>query len=156
MNPATVTRESSVQVHRALPARLWAQVRKALDERCTAPGADSVEDEEGARQWRAARAAILLMGDSGLRRAEATIARREALFLASRDDQEPRRSALPKAVLGKSAESASAIPAVWTLTVIGKRRKERTVPVSSATVAPCARTGVIAAETLTQFTRRDP
>ncbi|SAL82559.1 integrase [Caballeronia choica] len=133
--PATVTRESSVQVHRALPARLWAQVRKALDERCTAPGADPVEDEEGARQWRAARAAILLMGDSGLRRAEATIARREALRLASRDDQEPRRGALPKAMLGKSSEPASAPPAIWTLTIVGKRRKERTVPVSSATVA---------------------
>ena len=38
-------------------------------------------------------------------------------------------------MLGKSAEPASAPPAIWTLTIVGKRRKERTVPVSSATVA---------------------
>jgi hypothetical protein len=79
--PATVTRELSVQVHRAFPAQLWAQLRNALDVRCAASGAHAFDDEEGARQWRAARAAILLMGDSGLRRAEATLARREALRL---------------------------------------------------------------------------
>ncbi|SAL82407.1 integrase [Caballeronia arvi] len=132
--PATITRESSVQVHRALPARLWAQVRKALDERCAALGATALEDEEGRRQWRAARAAILLMGDSGLRRAEATAARREALCLARSDDYTSRRVASSRAEPGQSSEPAAATPAVWTLTVVGKRRKERTVPVSNATV----------------------
>ncbi|MDR5763076.1 hypothetical protein [Caballeronia sp. LZ035] len=68
--PATVTRESAVQVQRALPAKLWAQVRAALDERCKASGSGALGTDEDARQWRAARAAILLMGDSGLRRAE--------------------------------------------------------------------------------------
>ena len=78
--PATVTRELSVQVHRALPAKLWAQVRKALDARCDIGGETEADDE--ARQWRAARAAILLMGDSGLRRAEAALGRREDLRIA--------------------------------------------------------------------------
>ena len=32
--PATITRELAVQVQRALPAKLWAQVRAALEERC--------------------------------------------------------------------------------------------------------------------------
>ena len=62
-DPATITQELRVQVDRALPATLWAQLRHALDACCT----DECPEEQ-ARQWRAARAAILLMGDSGLRR----------------------------------------------------------------------------------------
>ena len=73
--------------------------------------ADQLNDD--ARQWRIARAAILLMGDSGLRRAKAASACRENLRL--------------------SPYSTAAAP-VWALTVIGKRRRQRTVPVSAATV----------------------
>jgi integrase len=115
-DPATVTREVAVQVERALPAALWAAVRTALDVRCQTSevnnGAD-VEVDDEMRQWRIARAAILLMGDSGLRRAEAAAARREDLQL--------------------SLYSTAAAP-IWALTVIGKRRRQRTVPVSAATV----------------------
>ncbi|WP_175946356.1 site-specific integrase [Caballeronia sp. BCC1704] len=157
--PATVTRELSVQVHRALPAKLWAQVRQALDARCEgrqageldaaphAGPADTDADAE-ARQWRAARAAILLMGDSGLRRAEAALARREGLRIA--EVPEDRRALRPTvsgtAVQGTSGTTTPAEPvsrteprrsasAVWTLSIVGKRRKQRTVPVSGATIA---------------------
>jgi integrase len=88
-------------------------------------GLTPTEDE--ARQWRIARAAILLMGNSGVRRDEAANARRENLS---------------DAVVTATGSSAnlSANPAneqrsVWALSVIGKRRKQRTVPVSATTVA---------------------
>jgi len=64
-------------------------------------------------QWRAARAAMLLMGDSGLRREEAAQADRAQLRL--------------------SPHSTAERP-VWALQVVGKRNKERTVPVSRATL----------------------
>ncbi|WP_321933044.1 IS1096 element passenger TnpR family protein [Burkholderia cenocepacia] len=104
--PATVAREWSLQVDRALPAELLRTLREALDAHCARPG------EDGA-QWRIARAAIGLMVDSGLRRAEAARARRAAL----------------KRVDGIKGQ------AVWTLTLVGKRSKVRSVPVSPATLA---------------------
>ena len=132
-DPATVTREAPVQVHRALPAKLWTQVREALDERCEASGSGVPGAGDDARQWRAARAAILLMGDSGLRRAEAAQARREDLRPAqARDDPGPSRGASWGSPQKTSPDPA---PAIWTLSVIGKRRRQRTVPVSGATIA---------------------
>ncbi|ONS19276.1 hypothetical protein A8E29_23070 [Burkholderia cenocepacia] len=104
--PATVTREWSLQVERALPADLLRTLRDTLDARCARP-------DEDATQWRIARAAIGLMVDSGLRRAEAACARRSGL----------------KRVDGIKGQ------AVWTLTLIGKRSKVRTVPVSPTTLA---------------------
>lgn len=122
-DPVTVTRKVAVQVERALPAQLWATVRTALDAHCQPVEMDNEAGDEGnddadqrndeARQWRIACVAILLMGDSGLRRAEGASARREDLRL--------------------SPYSTAAAP-VWALTVIGKRRRQRTVPVSAATV----------------------
>jgi integrase len=141
--PATVTRELSVQVHRALPAKLWAQVRNALDERCDAFSAVGTDADDQARQWRAARAAILLMGDSGLRRAEATLARREDLRIAEVPEDrsalrstpsEPTKS-IPPTPSPTSQPTGRSNSAVWALTIIGKRRKQRTVPVSGATIA---------------------
>ena len=141
--PATVTRELSVQVHRALPASLWTRVRQALGARCDGFKGVTPEADDEARQWRAARAAILLMGDSGLRRAEAALARREDLRLAevagdgrasrSPSSQSPSQTTSSRSV--DSAESGRGPSPVWTLTVIGKRRKQRTVPVSGATIA---------------------
>lgn len=52
---ATMTRELAVQVHRALPAKLWAQVRRALDARCDGFGTGEPGGDDEARQWRAAR-----------------------------------------------------------------------------------------------------
>jgi len=136
--PATVTRELSVQVHRALPARLWAQVRKALDACCEDGVEGDVDDE--ARQWRAARAAILLMGDSGLRRAEAARARRENLCIAGtpKDHRAARHTAsesTPQTPSRGAGDPGRGKPEVWALSIIGKRRKQRTVPVSGATIA---------------------
>ncbi|OTP76244.1 phage integrase family protein [Caballeronia sordidicola] len=145
-DPVTVSRETQVQVERALPDALWTTVRAELDARCA--GADLggfTPNADEARQWRIARAAILLMGDSGLRRDEATHALRENLSLAQ---IKTKRNA-KKVVKMKSAETnlkddpkggeegaGDAEPvAVWALTVIGKRRKERTVPVSGAAIA---------------------
>jgi len=71
------------------------------------------------------RAALLLMGDSGLRREEAASVLRDKL---------------------RSSMYGSARRAVWELTVISKRQKERTVSVSVATLEALAahwgRTGV--------------
>ncbi|MDR5781228.1 phage integrase family protein [Caballeronia sp. LZ065] len=142
--PAVVTRELSVQVERALPAKLWAQVRKALDVRCDSFGAAESDAEDAARQWRAARAAILLMGDSGLRRAEVTLARREDLRIAeTSEDRRVPREAASEPIQRTTSRTTPTSPTepgrknsvVWTLSIIGKRRKQRTVPVSGATVA---------------------
>ena len=64
-------------------------------------------------QWRDVRAALLLMGDSGLRREEAA---------------EAQRGKLRVSIYGTLERP------VWELTVIGKRNKERTGPVSVATL----------------------
>jgi integrase len=69
-DPMVVKRERAMKIERALPADLWRKLRDELEWR---------SEEQGAVQWRAVRAAILLMGDSGLRREEAASARREDL-----------------------------------------------------------------------------
>ncbi|WP_310397616.1 phage integrase family protein [Caballeronia sp. LP006] len=56
-DPAVVKRASAMKIERALPAKLWRKLRGELDARSA---------KEGAVQWRAVRAAILLMGDSGV------------------------------------------------------------------------------------------
>ncbi|WP_250510313.1 site-specific integrase [Caballeronia sp. GACF4] len=101
-DPMVVKHERPIKIERALPAGLWRKLRAELDMRSA---------EKGAVQWRAVRAAILLMGDSGLRREEAAIARRENLSPSSYGT--PDRP-------------------VWELTVVGKGQRERTVPVSAA------------------------
>ncbi|WP_310390594.1 site-specific integrase [Caballeronia sp. LP006] len=93
-----------MKIERALPAALWRKLRNELDVRSA---------EASAMQWRAARAAMLLMGDSGLRREEVAIALRQNL-----------RSSLYRTVDRP----------VWELTIVGKRQQERTVPVSTATL----------------------
>ncbi|OTP72827.1 phage integrase family protein [Caballeronia sordidicola] len=140
-DPATITREVEVQVERALSTDLWAQVRAELDARCECEDLGGVTPtEEEARQWRAARAAVLLMGDSGLRRDEAAQARRENLSVAVVTTGGSRGSAVgvPAKSLSKTSRgkaSPEQTVTVWALTLIGKRCKQRTVPVSAATVA---------------------
>ena len=106
-DPATETPEYAIRIERALPLQLWTKMRVGLDERSGSLGPSGP-------QWRAARAAILLMGDSGLRITEATLARRERLGYLPADGD---------------------TPAGWTLQVLGKGRKQRSVPVSTATLA---------------------
>ena len=131
-DPATITREVEVQVERALSTDLWTRVRAELDARCDGEdlgGLTPTEDE--ARQWRIARAAILLMGNSGVRRDEAAHARRENLSVAV----VAATGSSTDFSTNSSANSATEQRSVWALGVIGKRRRQRTVPVSAATVA---------------------
>ena len=107
-DPKIVQRETVMQIQRALPADLWRRLRNELDWRCEEEGGPKV-----GVQWRVVRAALLLMGDSGLRREEAADAQRTKLRVS---------------IYGTLERP------VWELTVIGKRQKERTVPVSVATL----------------------
>jgi len=139
-DPATTTREVEVQVERALSTDLWTRVRAELDARCDGEdlgGLTPTEDE--ARQWRIARAAILLMGNSGVRRDEAANARREnlsvAVVTATGSSTKSSTDSSANSSANSSADSATEQRAVWALGVIGKRRRQRTVPVSAATVA---------------------
>jgi integrase len=107
-DPKIVARETAMQIHRALPADLWRRLRHELDRRCAEEGVS-----KAGVQWRVVRAVMLLMGDSGLRREEAANAQRHELRVS---------------IYGTLERP------VWELTVIGKRQKERTVPVSIATL----------------------
>ncbi|WP_244831983.1 phage integrase family protein [Caballeronia sp. TF1N1] len=104
-DPPIIRRANSMKIDRALPAELWRKLRDELDVRCADPLAS---------QWRALRATVLLMGDSGLRREEAASARREGL---------------------KPSVYGTLDRPVWELTIVGKGRRERTVPVSLATLS---------------------
>ncbi|SAL66120.1 integrase [Caballeronia humi] len=106
-DPPVIQRASGMKIERALPAELWRRLRNELDVRCG--------EEGGAQaiQWRAVRATILLMGDSGLRRDEAASARREKL---------------------KASVYGTLERPVWELTIVGKGQRERTVSVSAATL----------------------
>jgi integrase len=118
-DPRVVERETAMQIQRALPADLWRRLRHELDRRCAqineqgAGVRTTSRDDKLGVQWRVVRAAMLLMGDSGLRREEAAMAQRDKLRVS---------------IYGTLERP------VWELTVIGKRNKERTVPVSIATL----------------------
>lgn len=98
--PQVEQTEHLMQIEKALSADLWERLIEALDVDCAPPEAS---------QMRIARAAILLMGDSGLRREEVA-----------------------------SAEITNFVPSnlakIYELQVLGKRKKWRTVPVSPRTV----------------------
>ncbi|WP_309789562.1 site-specific integrase [Caballeronia sp. LZ019] len=121
-DPVVIKRERPIKIERALPADLWRKLRDELDVRSAEESGGTAgaqwrmdtNTRQAGVQWRAVRAAILLMGDSGLRREEAASARREALRPSSFGT--PERP-------------------VWELTLVGKGQRERTVPVSAATLA---------------------
>ena len=107
-NPWVVVKDPRVaepvhrmQIEKALTDSLWRAVVDQLTRRAENPDH---------HQERAALAAILLLGDSGLRRAEAASATRNAL------------------------RPSPWAAGVWMLRVLGKRNKLRDVPVSSRTV----------------------
>ncbi|CAL8481702.1 phage integrase family protein [Caballeronia sp. S22] len=112
-DPAVIKRERAMKIERALPANLWRKLRDELDQRSTEEGVEQGRQSASGVQWRAVRAAMLLMGDSGLRREEAASARREHLRPSSFGTLER---------------------PVWELTIVGKGQRERTVPVSAATL----------------------
>ncbi|MGU7844011.1 phage integrase family protein [Burkholderia sp. AW33-5] len=105
-DPSVVKRVRKLQVERALPLDLWTRVRATLAER------SELQGPSGPR-WRAARALLLVMGDSGLRIAEAAAATRAALVWMPADED---------------------TPASWLLEVIGKGNKQRFVPISDECV----------------------
>lgn len=96
-DPVVDIDDDPIRVDKALSADAWEAVIVALERRA---------QMAGAAQDRVALAALLLMGDSGLRRAETASAMRARLS--------PSRDA----------------PGVWMLRVLGKGRKRRVVPVS--------------------------
>lgn len=100
-----------MQIERALPASLWDKLITVLDALC-------LEPEN--KQARIARATLLLMGDSGLRREEAASACRNQLRFNQVVDED-----------GETIE-------VWELAVLGKRNKWREVPVSLRTIQALA------------------
>jgi site-specific recombinase XerD len=113
-DPPVVRRVNGMKIDRALPIELWRRLRDELDVRCDDLLAGQSREFGAIGQWRAVRAAILLMGDSGLRREEAASARRECL---------------------RPSAYGTLMRPVWELTIVGKGQRERTVPVSAATFA---------------------
>lgn len=100
-DPKVVKQAEEMQIDRALTRSAWDTVVDVLTE--MAGAAENHQD-------RVALAAILLMGDSGLRRAEVASARRHNM---------------------KPSRHASG---VWMLSVLGKRSTVRKVPVSQRTI----------------------
>ena len=100
-DPVVVQEADVMRIDRALTQNAWDGVVDALETRANAP--ENAQD-------RVALAAMLLMGDSGLRRSEVAGAQRSKL--------RPTRYAT----------------GVWMLSVLGKRSKVRKVPVSPRTV----------------------
>lgn len=115
-DPNALKRVRRLQVERAVPLDLWTRMRATLAER------SELQGPSGPR-WRAARALLLVMGDGGLRIAEAAAVTRDALARMPADDD---------------------TPASWLLEVIGKATSSASC--RSATIAStrCARTGTIA------------
>jgi site-specific recombinase XerC len=101
-DPSIVEQVDKMNIERALPVDLWDKVVSVLTQRARAP-----ENQ----QDRVALATILLMGDSGLRRAEAVSARREKLK--------------------KSRHGTT----VWMLEILAKRSKIRKVHVNPRTIS---------------------
>lgn len=99
--PRTEQEIMPMQIGRALPTALWRRFIAAAEQLC-APAS--------AIQERIGFTAVLLMGDSGIRRAEVASVRRSALVRSPYNDN------------------------VHVLTVLGKRNKLRQVPVSARVV----------------------
>lgn len=111
-DPRVAQEINAIQIEKALSAELWGKLLTILNGRC-----DESEDALRVRyklrgagskmklgaQFRLARAAILLLGDSGMRRQEAVSALRSKL------------------------KPVQDTPGLWELDVLGKRNKWRTV-----------------------------
>lgn len=101
-DPKVPKRADPIKIERALEQDTWSTVVDILQQQ---------GEIEQHCQDRVALAALLLMGDSGLRRSEVAVARRSEL--------QPSRNT----------------PGVWLMTVFGKGGKERLVPVSPRTIS---------------------
>ncbi len=92
---------TTIQIRKAMPSDLFEKIILLLDKKC-----ESSKPE----QWRVARAAILLMAESGLRRSEAASVMRQHIRESSNSN-------------------------VWLLDVLGKGKKWRVVPLSPRTMS---------------------
>ncbi|MBU9199925.1 site-specific integrase [Burkholderia multivorans] len=119
-DPVVEAKELEMDIDKALPQKLWAAMTEEgglLDRACNRYAIDTAEpgalyakdDATPGAQFRLARAAIFLLGYSGIRREELAGAKRDRL----------------KPVPGKP---------VWELAVLGKRKKWRTVYVPERVV----------------------
>ncbi len=97
-DPSTDIQVLEMQIDKALPSSLWEKTVEILHEKA-----------QLSQQWRVARAAIMLMGETGLRRSEAAGALQKNLRESPHAD-------------------------LFILRVLGKRSKWRDVPVSQSTV----------------------
>lgn len=125
-DPSVEEKEVALDLDKALPVDLWlrlVQIGGILD-RCSQPS--GAPDKQGVAktgrekaavgaQYRLARAAMLLIGMSGIRREEAVSATR--------------------ARLQPSAGLPAGAPPVWELSILGKRKKWRTVLLPERAVA---------------------
>lgn len=122
--PKPLQREHLIQIEKALPKKLWDTLVRPggiLDRVCDQFPAPEVggplsakQSQTVATQYRLARAAILLMGMTGIRREEAACATRNKLVIVK--------------------EQAGQSNAKWELQVIGKGFKERTVLVPARAI----------------------
>ncbi|WP_165390965.1 phage integrase family protein [Pseudoduganella lutea] len=100
-DPQVIQLINPIKVERALPPESWETLVETLRRR------GEVQDN---RQDRIALAALLLMGDSGLRRSEVV------------------------RVLRADLRPSEHVHGVWMMTTLGKRNKQRLVPVSPRTI----------------------
>lgn len=99
-DPVTIQEVDVMHVEKALPQTLWDKLTTTLL---------ATSESAASSQYRSALATMLLMGDSGLRREEVALARREHL----------RRSQFA---------------VCWELEILGKGHKKRIVPISARTL----------------------
>ncbi|MYM92782.1 phage integrase family protein [Duganella vulcania] len=114
-DPVVTQGVEQLQIDKALSEDAWNGLITVLERRGQVAGNS---------QDRVALAAILLMGDSGLRRNEVAGANRAKLGPCK----------VPGAIKGKG-KGGKAEGTVWMLSVLGKRSKWRKVPVSHRTIA---------------------
>ena len=113
-DPKSTTLVNKMRIERALSTTLWKKLSGPggiLDQLCVTPEEELAKRYKAkgyknsiAAQFRVARAALMLMGESGLRREEAVTATRKTLLPAKESKKHH-----------------------WELTIIGKGNKERTV-----------------------------
>jgi integrase len=104
LDPPVIRRRYNLQIQRALSGELWEKIRRHVDAQC---------EPASATYWRAVRVVLLLSGDSGLRREELTVCRRENMA---------------------ATQFGTPSAPVWRLELVGKRSVERVVPVSPAAI----------------------
>lgn len=92
---------TTIQIRKAMPSDLFEKIISLLNNKC---------ESSDSEQWRVVRAAVLLIGESGLRRSEAATVMRKDIRESTNSN-------------------------VWLLDVLGKGKKWRVVPLSQRTMS---------------------